>query len=530
MAQTAYPFDSGAGANVSQQQWWRMGQMLAPDGVLSALGGGTAGELLCFGDASGMVAKVSPGQAWVKGVYFENDALYTTPALGAAHASLDRIDLVVVRINWVAFTGTITILVGSPAVTPTPPTPSATPGNLYDLPLAQVRVRAQTTTILAGDVTDTRVFTDLQTQIPAGVMFDWATATAPRGYLACAGQPVSRVRYAALFAAIGTAYGAGDGLLTFTLPDFRGRVAVTLDNLGGTSANRLPGANTVGGTGGAATHAMTAAELVTHVHTINLGPTGSDVASADHLHTITPPATNSLGESTQHTHAMAPPTATSGTENQLHTHQVNPPLTTSISTGNHQHSVPAINGTTLTDAAPHGHTVTLGGTTSTPTANHRHGTGMGFASGTGGTLSASGVTGSAPEQLTGNDLSAHAHEWGASGTTSGVTSPHSHVLAIPADMTGLGGAAHTHDVDIPPFTSDPASPGHTHSLNLGSFSSGVNAPNHAHTVAIPAFVSQGQTANHLHNVTLTGATGGTGSTTPFNTMPPYLIVAKIIKT
>jgi len=50
----------------------------------------------------------------------------------------------------------------------------------------------------------------------------FAMATAPTGFLACSGQAVSRTTYAALFTAIGTIYGAGDGSTTFNLPDLRG--------------------------------------------------------------------------------------------------------------------------------------------------------------------------------------------------------------------------------------------------------------------------------------------------------------------
>lgn len=58
--------------------------------------------------------------------------------------------------------------------------------------------------------------------IPAGAVMDFAMNAAPAGWLACDGAAVSRVTYAALFAAIGTTWGAGDGSTTFNLPDMRG--------------------------------------------------------------------------------------------------------------------------------------------------------------------------------------------------------------------------------------------------------------------------------------------------------------------
>jgi hypothetical protein len=42
------------------------------------------------------------------------------------------------------------------------------------------------------------------------------------GFLYCDGSAVSRATYSALFAKIGTTYGAGDGATTFNLPDGRG--------------------------------------------------------------------------------------------------------------------------------------------------------------------------------------------------------------------------------------------------------------------------------------------------------------------
>lgn len=49
-----------------------------------------------------------------------------------------------------------------------------------------------------------------------------ARSTAPAGWLKANGAAVSRTTYAALFLAIGTTYGAGDGVNTFNLPDLRG--------------------------------------------------------------------------------------------------------------------------------------------------------------------------------------------------------------------------------------------------------------------------------------------------------------------
>lgn len=61
---------------------------------------------------------------------------------------------------------------------------------------------------------------------PPGTLKPFAGAAAPTGWLLCDGTAVSRTTYADLFAALGTAYGVGDGASTFNLPDLRGRVPV----------------------------------------------------------------------------------------------------------------------------------------------------------------------------------------------------------------------------------------------------------------------------------------------------------------
>ena len=59
--------------------------------------------------------------------------------------------------------------------------------------------------------------------VPPGTIIHYAGRTVPSGYLICNGAKVSRTDYAALFAAIGTTYGAGDGSTTFNLPNLNGR-------------------------------------------------------------------------------------------------------------------------------------------------------------------------------------------------------------------------------------------------------------------------------------------------------------------
>ena len=51
--------------------------------------------------------------------------------------------------------------------------------------------------------------------------------TVPQGFLTCDGSAVSRSTYGALFTAIGTTYGVGDGSTTFNLPTAAGFIIKT---------------------------------------------------------------------------------------------------------------------------------------------------------------------------------------------------------------------------------------------------------------------------------------------------------------
>lgn len=106
--------------------------------------------------------------------------------------------------------------------------------------------------------------------VPVGAMLPFGGTTEPANWLFARGQAVSRTTYAALFAAIGTAFGAGNGTTTFNLPDLRGRVPVGRDNMGGTPANRLTSA-------------------VSGVDATTVGAAGGDQRLHQHNHNVTDP-------------------------------------------------------------------------------------------------------------------------------------------------------------------------------------------------------------------------------------------------
>lgn len=137
---------------------------------------------------------------------------------------------------------------------------------------------------------------------------------------------------------------------TINLPDARGRIRITVDNLAGSAANRMTGgtftlgdANTIGSAGGEAAHALSIAELPSFTVPV----TASMDAQGQHAHVGT-----TDGDSPDHSHGIPvtgisiaagnipiiavggnPNVATSGRSNQ-HTHTF-----TTQTAGNHAHNI-----------------------------------------------------------------------------------------------------------------------------------------------------------------------------------------------
>lgn len=122
---------------------------------------------------------------------------------------------------------------------------------------------------LPTDITKWAVITD--NGLPPGSFVFGGYSGIPAGrLLLCDGTAVSRTSYNLLFDNIGTTWGAGDGISTFNLPDFRRRTPV---GAGGTAS--FGPANTVGSYGGEEGHALTISEMPSHNHpgsTLHWGP------------------------------------------------------------------------------------------------------------------------------------------------------------------------------------------------------------------------------------------------------------------
>lgn len=168
--------------------------------------------------------------------------------------------------------GAVTVKQGTPASSP-----SAPYADTGCVPLFSVAVANGATALTSGNVTDLRVQVPMLTGLSGyitGEVRHVALAAPPAGWLACDGSAVSRSTYAALFAAIGTTFGVGNGTTTFNIPDMRGRFPIGA----GTSTTTTPTARVLGSEYGA--EQLAVSDLPAHLHPIG----GSTSSGGTHTH------------------------------------------------------------------------------------------------------------------------------------------------------------------------------------------------------------------------------------------------------
>lgn len=140
--------------------------------------------------------------------------------------------------NGAAAVGTSTKMAREDHVHPTDTTraPLASPA-FTGTPTAPTPANGTNNTQLATTAFVKNAMDTFQGEQPGQVVF-FATNSAPTGWLKANGAAVSRATYAALFAVIGTTFGAGDGSSTFNLPDLRGEFLRGWDDARGVDGGR----------------------------------------------------------------------------------------------------------------------------------------------------------------------------------------------------------------------------------------------------------------------------------------------------
>lgn len=99
------------------------------------------------------------------------------------------------------------------------------------------------------------------TLLPPGFIMYSASSDAGDAWLLANGQAVPRTTYAALFNAIGTRYGSGNGTTTFNLPDLQGRSPIGAGSGSGLTFRDINSPQV-----GEEKHTQTIAEMPAHGH------------------------------------------------------------------------------------------------------------------------------------------------------------------------------------------------------------------------------------------------------------------------
>lgn len=153
-ADTYAPFDAGAGSSVMENTWRKMMRhvMLGRDGVLK----GIALNLEPFADSSGMQVKVRTGECWIQGHWAEFTSTKTI-AVTTAHATLARIDRIVLRADFSDNVIEVDVLAGTAASSPVAPAVTQD-SSIWEVSLGTVSVPAADTNIGSNQVTDARKY------------------------------------------------------------------------------------------------------------------------------------------------------------------------------------------------------------------------------------------------------------------------------------------------------------------------------------------------------------------------------------
>lgn len=146
------PFDAGLGANTTEDQWRKFARFFVSSGVIR----GEDNELAVYGDSTGLQVKARPGKVWIRGHYGESagaDKVLAVSAVAGIPGGQSRIDLVVVRADFVNNRIELDVIAGVPAASPVAPAPTQN-GATWELPLATIGpLTNATATVTAGMVT-----------------------------------------------------------------------------------------------------------------------------------------------------------------------------------------------------------------------------------------------------------------------------------------------------------------------------------------------------------------------------------------
>lgn len=195
--------------------------LLSTGDVVGPAGGVTDNSMVLFSGTSGKLIKGNNAVVTAAGLAILDDVNAAAQKVTLGLGNVDNTS----DINKPISTATQTELnlkanINSPTFTGVPSAPTASAGT--------------NTTQLASTAF-------VQAAVGVGNVSSFAMATPPTGWLKANGAAVNRATYAALFTAIGTTFGAGDGSTTFNVPDLRGEFVRGWDDGRGLDTGRVFG-------------------------------------------------------------------------------------------------------------------------------------------------------------------------------------------------------------------------------------------------------------------------------------------------
>ncbi|MFC4117533.1 hypothetical protein [Nonomuraea zeae] len=152
MAEHSYPFESGSGAFVTEDQWSYMASGWQDDGV--DVDGPWQTDLKVFSNNEPYTVRVNPGKAYIAGFHYVLDAEATLTIEGNTSSQV-RHDLVVLRVDRVNNQVVLAVKQGVPGGSYVTPDRSWA---ARELPLADLSVPANSTSLIASNVSDWRDF------------------------------------------------------------------------------------------------------------------------------------------------------------------------------------------------------------------------------------------------------------------------------------------------------------------------------------------------------------------------------------
>lgn len=277
MAQSFWPF---AGIKATETQFSQYNRRL----MMSGVWGDPGDQTLRIAAGVGLATNLKAGYAFIRGHMYYSDADVSVSVLAAD--AQPRIDLVVLRMNPTANTITPVVIKGTPAASnPAEPTPATTDAANYDIPIAAISVAGGATSIIAGNITDRRIFAATQwgiweTQSRPGTALNPGTPRKGQaGFNSLLGTPEfwdgaawqlftpSSVDPATLSSAVPISKG---GTGSATAADARTALGITPASIGAQ----------VAGSYAAASHVHSAADITSGILALARGGTGASTASA----------------------------------------------------------------------------------------------------------------------------------------------------------------------------------------------------------------------------------------------------------